>query len=200
MPNIHFRPLTLSDKFAYSLVKFLRIFVDFFFKERYGNRAIVLETVAAVPGMVGGALIHLRCLRKMEADHGWIKQLLDEAENERMHLMTFVEVIKPNLLERCLVIFAQFTFIIFYGIFYIISMKGAHRFVGYLEEEAVISYTRYLEEIDSGRIPNTPAPKFACDYWNLSSTATLRDVIIIIRDEEGAHRDVNHSFANQLNT
>ena len=31
--------------------------------------------------------------------------------------------------------------------------------VGYFEEEAVFSYTEYLYEIDSGKIPNTPAPE-----------------------------------------
>ena len=45
---------TISDKVAFVLVKFFRFFADTFFRKRYGNRAIVLETVAAVPGMVGG--------------------------------------------------------------------------------------------------------------------------------------------------
>ncbi|MFT6273451.1 MAG: ubiquinol oxidase, partial [Dinoroseobacter sp.] len=37
--------------------------------------------------------------------------------------------------------------------------------VGYLEEEAVVSYTRYLEEIDAGRVENVPAPNIAKQYW-----------------------------------
>jgi len=32
---------------------------------RYGRSAIVLETVAAVPGMVGATVTHLKCLRRM---------------------------------------------------------------------------------------------------------------------------------------
>ncbi len=51
---------------------------------------MVLETVADVPGMVAGMWIHLKCLRKMQNNRGWIKLLLDEAENERMHLMIFI--------------------------------------------------------------------------------------------------------------
>ena len=96
----HHKPENLSDRVALFFVKVLRFFADRFFAERYGNRAIVLETVAAVPGMVGGALQHLRALRRMEDDHGWIRTLLDEAENERMHLMTFILIAKPSGLER----------------------------------------------------------------------------------------------------
>jgi len=35
------------------VTKFLRLFADTFFAKRYGHRAVVLETVAAVPGMSG---------------------------------------------------------------------------------------------------------------------------------------------------
>src|SRR4029453_3125713 len=51
-----------------------------FFQRRYGHRAVILETIAAVPGMVGGALTHLRSLRRFEEDHGLIKTLLEAAE------------------------------------------------------------------------------------------------------------------------
>ena len=98
--NIHFQPKNYSDKVALYFTKFLRLLADTFFKKRYGHRAVVLETVAAVPGMVAGMLLHLKSLRKIEDDRGWIKTLLDEAENERMHLMTFVHIAKPTALER----------------------------------------------------------------------------------------------------
>jgi len=58
--------------------------------------AMLLETVAAVPGMVGGMLLHLKSLRRFEHSGGWIKALLEEAENERMHLMTFIELSQPK--------------------------------------------------------------------------------------------------------
>ena len=54
--TLHRQPEGASDKFAYGVVKVLRFFADKFFANRYGNRAVVLETVAAVPGMVGGLL------------------------------------------------------------------------------------------------------------------------------------------------
>ncbi len=192
----HFKPQNFSDKVALSFTKFLRFLADTFFKKRYGHRAVVLETVAAVPGMVAGMLIHLKSLRKMEDDKGWIKTLLDEAENERMHLMTFIHIAKPTFIERGIILIAQFIFIITYALIYLISQRTAHRIVGYFEEEAVISYTEYLNELESGKIPDQPAPEIAINYWNLPLHSTLKDVVKVIRDDEAGHRDVNHKFAD----
>jgi len=195
----HYKPQNKSDRVALAFTKFLRFVADIFFKKKYGHRAVVLETVAAVPGMVAGMLMHLKSLRKMEDDKGWIKVLLEEAENERMHLMTFIEVAKPTSLERFIIMAAQFIFIIMYSIIYLVSQRTAHRIVGYFEEEAVFSYTDYLKELESGRIKDQPAPQIAIDYWNLPLHSTLIDVVKVVRDDEAGHRDVNHSFANILN-
>ena len=197
--NKHFEPKNISDKIAFLFTKFLRFLADTFFKKRYGHRAVVLETVAAVPGMVAGMLVHLKSLRKIEDDRGWIKILLDEAENERMHLMTFIHIAKPTAFERFIIMIAQFIFIITYGIIYLISQRTAHRIVGYFEEEAVISYTEYLNELESGTISDQPAPEIAINYWNLPLHSTLKDVVRVIRDDEAGHRDVNHSFADIIN-
>ena len=194
----HYKPKNFSDRVAFGFTKFLRFLADAFFRKKYGHRAVVLETVAAVPGMVAGMLLHLKSLRKMEDDKGWIKILLDEAANERMHLMTFIEVAKPTLLERAIIMMAQFIFIIMYLFIYIVSPKTAHRIVGYFEEEAVVSYTDYLNELESGKIQDQPAPEIAINYWNLPLHATLKDVVRVIRDDEAGHRDVNHSFADIL--
>lgn len=195
---LHHSPNDLSDKVALALTKFLRFFADQFFSGRYGHRAVVLETVAAVPGMVGGALQHLRSLRLMKSDQGRIRTLLNEAENERMHLMTFVEIAQPNAFERFLIVLAQGIFYNCFFVLYLISNRTAHRLVGYFEEEAVYSYTEYLAGIDNGQYENTPAPQIAIDYWKLPADAKLRDVIIAVRADEANHRDVNHDFANQL--
>ena len=196
--TVHHKPVGVSDTVAYGFVKLLRLFADTFFAKRYGHRAVVLETVAAVPGMVGATLNHLKCLRRMCDDRGWIKTLMDEAENERMHLMTFIEVCKPTLFERFVVVAVQWVFYLFFFGLYVVSPKTAHRVVGYFEEEAVISYTHYLAEIDEGRSENVPAPQIAKDYWGLPDTATLRDVVLVVRADEAHHRDVNHGFANEL--
>ena len=159
---------------------------------------MILETVAGVPGMVGGTLQHLKSLRRIENDRGWIKILLDEAENERMHLMTFIEIAKPNSFERFLIILAQGIFYNLFFLLYLVSPKTAHRLVGYFEEEAVFSYTEYLQGVLEGKYENIPAPKIAIDYWHLKKDARLSDVIKAVRKDEMNHRDVNHYFSNQL--
>jgi ubiquinol oxidase len=197
-PGVHRKADTVSDRVAYGFVKLLRFCADTFFAKRYGHRAVVLETVAAVPGMVGATMNHLRCLRRMCDDRGWIKTLMDEAENERMHLMTFIEVCRPTLFERFVVVAAQWVFYLFFFGLYLVSPKTAHRVVGYFEEEAVISYTHYLAEIDEGRSANVPAPEIARRYWGLPEDATLRDVVLVVRADVAHHRDVNHGYADEL--
>lgn len=196
----HTAPRDLSDRLALGTVKFMRRFADRFFRKRYGHRAVVLETVAAVPGMVGGMLLHLKSLRRIRDDEGWIRTLLDEAENERMHLMTFIHVAEPSILERLLILAAQGVFFNLYFVLYLVSPKTAHRIVGYLEEEAVRSYTQYLAEIDAGRLPNLTAPDIAVGYWSLPASARLRDVVLAVREDEAGHRDANHGFADRLAT
>ena len=112
----HYAPQGFSDRFALGFTKFLRFFADTFFAKRYGHRAIILETVAAIPGMVGGTLQHLKALRRIQSDQGWIHRLLDEAENERMHLMTFIEIAQPSRFERWVILIAQG---VFYNLFFL---------------------------------------------------------------------------------
>lgn len=197
-PAIHHQAQGFSDRFALSFTKLLRFSADTFFAKRYGHRAIVLETVAAVPGMVGAMFTHLTCLRRMRDDEGWIRTLMEEAENERMHLMTFIEIAKPTWFERMVILLVQGIFLAGFSILYLVSSRTAHRVVGYFEEEAVTSYTLYLKEIDEGRSPNVPAPAIAKHYWKMTDDATLRDVVLVVRADEAHHRDVNHGFASKL--
>ena len=60
----------ISDAFALSMTKFFRIIADTFFAKKYGHRAVVLETVAGVPGMVAGVWMHFKSLRVMKAGYG----------------------------------------------------------------------------------------------------------------------------------
>ena len=129
-------------------------------------------------------------------DRGWIKTLLAEAENERMHLMIFIEIAKPNWFERWMIISAQFIFWHFYMFLYIFFPKVAHRMVGYFEEQAVISYTSYLKAIELGKIENIPAPAIAINYYGLGSDARLKDVVIAVREDERGHAQENHSMAD----
>ena len=194
------KPENFSDYFALSMTKFFRLIADTFFAKRYGHRAVVLETIAGVPGMVAGMLIHLRSLRKMKTGYGaQIREMLAEAENERMHLMFFIEIAKPNSFERLLVICAQGVFMSFYLFMYIFFPKTSHRMIGYFEDEAVKSYTEYLELVESGLVMNIKAPKIAIDYYGLSKKAKLSDLIKSVRADEMHHSEVNHSYADNLN-
>ncbi|KAF9007667.1 alternative oxidase [Hymenopellis radicata] len=223
--NLHREAQTISDKVAYNLVKLCRWGYDFVSgykhktipegsnmsldqlrKEGYLlteqgwlNRILFLESIAGVPGMVAATLRHLQSLRLMRRDSGWIHTCLEEAENERMHLMTFMSLRKPSIFFRAMILGAQGVFYNMFFLAYLISPKTCHRFVGHLEEEAVLTYTRCIAEVEAGRIPEwseQPAPKIAIDYWRLKPEATLLDVIYAVRSDETSHRFVNHSLAN----
>ena len=188
---------TNSDFIALAMTKFFRFIADKFFAKRYGHRAVVLETIAGVPGMVAGVWMHFKSLRVMKAGYGeQIREMLAEAENERMHLMFFIEIAKPNWFERYLVLFAQLIFMIFYFILYVIDYKTAHRMIAYFEEEAVKSYTDYLGLVESGEVENVPAPRLAIQYYEMGSNAKLSDLIRHVRADEQHHSEVNHKYAN----
>ena len=187
----------IRETLAMSMTKFFRFVADTFFARRYGHRAVVLETVAGVPGIVAGVWLHLKSLRKMKTGYGPdIREMLAEAENERMHLMFFIEIAKPNWFERYLVLFAQLIFMIFYFILYVIDYKTAHRMIAYFEEEAVKSYTDYLGLVESGEVENVPAPRLAIQYYEMGSNAKLSDLIRHVRADEQHHSEVNHKYAN----
>lgn len=179
------------------------------------QRAIFLETVAAVPGMVAAMVRHLRSLRILKKDDGWIHSLLEEAENERMHLFFFLKEKEPSIPFRMAIAGAQGTFWLFNFFGYLISPRFMHRFVGYIEEEAVHTYSIILRDIDRGLTPaddrNTasnlpanhishwrtkPAPKDYIRYYDLHPTATYRDVVLCIRADELSHREHNHMYAD----
>ena len=103
------------NKPARVMTNIFKITADTFFAKRYGHRAVVLETVAAVPGMVAGMWTHFRSLRRMKPGYGpKIREMLAEAENERMHLMFFIAITKPSSIEKLIVVSAQLIFFIYY--------------------------------------------------------------------------------------
>jgi len=223
---LHRDAKTMSDKIAYLFVRILRWGFDvasgykhkplppggekmsleelkkggyIMDEQQWLRRFLFLESIAGVPGFVAATLRHLRSLRLLRRDSGWIHTLLEEAENERMHLMTFMSLRKPSWFFRAMILGAQGVFYNAFFVSYILSPRTCHRFVGHLEEEAVITYTRCINEIEAGRLPkweNFPAPEIAKDYWRMERDATLLDVIYAVRSDESTHRFVNHSLAN----
>jgi hypothetical protein len=207
----HREPRDWVDRAAYYTVQGLRgafdlcsmykvrTMTDQMHERDWIRRVIFLETVAGVPGMVAGMLRHLHSLRLMRRDYGWIHALLSEAENERMHLLIALSLRQPGPLFRVAVIGGQGVFLTWYSIAYLLSPRYCHRFVGYLEEEAVHTYSKLLEDIDAGKLPSfasLKAPRIARIYYNLPADAMLRDVFERIRADEGAHRDTNHHFGD----
>jgi len=207
----HEPPETLSDKAALLSVKILRsswdLFSGYTLGKTYGlinwnenmwlRRVIFLESVAGVPGYVFAMLRHLKSLRRLERDRGWINSLLSEAENERMHLLTTMKLYNPGYLFRFGVIMAQGIMCNFLFLSYIINPRYCHRFVGYLEEEACITYTNLLNDINDNKLPrfNEECSQLAKEYWKLNNNATWGDVFYHIRADEAHHRDVNHTLA-----
>ncbi|KAH8697425.1 putative alternative oxidase AlxA [Talaromyces proteolyticus] len=209
-----------SDWVALGTVRFLRRSTDFATKYRHPpeknvqNRAddfvmterkwlvrfIFLESVAGVPGMVGGMLRHLRSLRRMKRDNRWIETLLEEAFNERMHLLTFLQLAEPGWFMRLMVLGAQGVFFNAFFISYLLSPRTCHRFVGYLEEEAVLTYSRAIEDLEAGKLPkwqDHDAPNVAIQYWNMpEGHRKMKDLLLYIRADEAKHREVNHTLGN----
>lgn len=180
------------------MTKFFRFTADIFFRHRYGHRAVVLETVAGVPGMIAGMLTHFASLRTLKRGYGTkIHHMLEEAENERKHLIFVLHITKPTMVEKGIIVVAQMAFSMFYLALYMLSPKTAHRMIGYFEEEAVRSYTDYIAKIDEGDIENVDAPEIAIEYYGLPNTAKLRDMLHCIREDERKHSVTNHRYADR---
>ncbi|KAG2519409.1 hypothetical protein JM16_007153 [Phytophthora kernoviae] len=209
IPQTHHKPKKIHEYVALLGVKALRGGFDLVSGYRgpggamtekdWLNRCLFLETVAGVPGMVAGMARHLQSLRSLKRDFGWIHTLLEEAENERMHLLIFMNMKQPGWGFRMMVLAAQGVFFNAFFFTYLVSPKTCHRFVGYLEEEAVKTYTCLLEDIEHGHLDEwciKTAPLIGRSYYNLPDDAKVYDMIKCIRADEANHRYVNHTFAD----
>ncbi|KAI5866828.1 alternative oxidase [Durotheca rogersii] len=165
-------------------------------------RFLFLESIAGVPGMVAGMLRHLHSIRRLKRDNGWIETLLEESYNERMHLLTFIKMCEPGWFMKFMLLAAQGVYFNALFVTYLISPKITHRFVGYLEEEAVHTYTLAIKQIEEGHLPKWSDPKFvvpdiAVQYWHMpEGKRTMKDLILYIRADEACHRGVNHTLSN----
>jgi hypothetical protein len=134
------QPQTFGDRLASGVVMFLRKSYDFvtgynpekMTEKAWAFRCLFLETIAGVPGMVGGMVRHLNSLRFLRKDRGRIPHLLEEAANERFHLFVFLNLLNPGWFLRGFIIVAQFVFFNAYFLCYLMSAKTCHRFVGHL--------------------------------------------------------------------
>jgi hypothetical protein len=203
-------PETVSDKIMHFLVKAV-LYKGFnkltgFNKDDPSPRScewrlMILESIAGCPGMVAASMRHFKSLRAMERDHGWIHTLLEEAENERMHLLVVMKMFQPSLLTRCVVIGAQMVVLPLMTLTYLLHPKSLHRFVGYIEETACQTYHDLvrLTETEGTALHDAwrhlPAPAIAKSYWHMSENSKWVDVLRNLYADESNHRDVNHTFA-----
>lgn len=197
---VHRPPESNLDSLAYWTIRTMRFNFDWMSGWIFGvpnslkaiNRMIFLETVAGVPGSIAATLRHLASLRRMRRDSGWINTLLAEAENERMHLLTALQLRQPGNFMKGVVFLTQGVFFNFFFLAYLCSPRYCHRLVGYLEEQAVITYTEIVQCIDGGfmeELKNTPIPEFSRKYWKLPKDAGMRELILAIRADEDHHRE-----------
>lgn len=117
-----------------------------------------------------------------------------------MHLLTFLKLAKPGLFMRLLVLGAQGVFFNGFFLTYLISPRACHRFVGYLEEEAVLTYSRAIRDLEAGKLPEwekLEAPEIAIQYWKMpEGNRTMKDLLLYVRADEAKHREVNHTLGN----
>ncbi|KAJ5385094.1 hypothetical protein N7517_003005 [Penicillium concentricum] len=215
----HRKAYTWQDRAALGTVRLLRWGMDFvsgyhtgsttntntlsnhlMTEEKWIARFVFLESVAGVPGMVAGMLRHLKSIRRMRRDNGWIETLLEEAYNERMHLLTFLKLAEPGPTMRLMVLGAQCVFFSGFSLAYLISPQICHRFVGYLEEEAVITYSKAICDLENGHLPgweSLQAPDMAIKYWQMpKGQRCMHSLLLYVRADEAKHRDVNHALGN----
>lgn len=205
----HLEPKGVRDRLALNATKAIKVLFDTATGWKHEhitvsnimNRVIYLETIAAVPGMVAAIVRHFRSLRTMQPDGGMLQMFLEEANNERMHLLTFVRMKDPNLFFRLMVLVGQVGFGSIFSLAYMISPKFCHRFVGYVEEEACSTYTKIIHAIEEApdgtelaAWRTETAPSLAIAYWKLGEKGTVLDLMYAVRADEAEHRDVNHLF------
>mmetsp|Transcript_2310 Transcript_2310/g.4945 ORF Transcript_2310/g.4945 Transcript_2310/m.4945 type:complete len:297 (-) Transcript_2310:228-1118(-) len=164
-------------------------------------RLIVLESFAGVPGFMAAAFRHFASLRTLQRDHGAIFTLLEEAENERMHLLVCLKMFEANAVTKALVFAAQFSMVPFLATVYMVKPQAFHRFVGYLEETAVHTYANILKHVDTPGTHlhedwhNLPAPEIAINYWNLAPLPAPTTTEMLL--EGGPKRDLDLRLGNQ---
>lgn len=118
-----------------------------------------------------------------------------------MHLLVCLKMFEAGRATRALVVAAQVILTPFLTILYAVHPKSVHRFVGYLEETAVETYSNILDHVEkpgshlNKSWAHLPAPGIAKSYWCLPEDATWKETLRHMLADEAHHRDVNHTFA-----
>jgi len=204
----HVAPEGWMDKATYWILR--GVYSAFNFMTRFDKndpspssmkfRLILLESVAGVPPFIMGGYRHFRSLRNMSYDGGRIFTHMEEAENERMHLIICMQLFEAAWYTKAAVVVAQILITPFCWFFCLLNPRYLNRFVGYLEELACETYGTVLEHISNPEKQlhvwnEMKAPPVAIQYYDLEEGATWPDTLKRIYADETMHRDVNHTFA-----
>lgn len=149
----HREPVNFRDKFALRWIGGVRIFVNTLTgkdhekrdAKTWFNRMVLLESIAPIPGLVVGTAKYFKNLSSMKVDRALTHFMLEESENERTHLFLWLNYNKSTYLSRMFIAFKQIAFYNVFFLTYMISPYTCHRFMGYLEEEAIYNYTMFLK-------------------------------------------------------
>ncbi len=209
LPRPEIKPKSFSDYVACLLVKAFELpFEDLNTTFSRGGdrmegqvcrRMVLFESVAVVPGKVIADRLHFLSIRRRIDYSDRIIPLAQEAENEKVHLFTFLTMCKPSRLTKIQAVLYLYIYRLVFGTLYRLHNRTAHKLVAYVELEAVNSYTKILRAMDGGPLEHwnrLPAPQIAKDYWKLPKDATMKDVVLSIRADEALHRETNNYLAD----
>ena len=198
-------PKGFSARYAYFSVWLLKKIFDTFTlrpqhlmtEHKYVNRLILLNSISAVPGFMGAMCRHLKSLRTLKKDYGWINHLISEADNERMHLFMFLGMTTPSAILKVYLFGVQFMFSSLFFVSYMLSPRYCHKFMEYFQNQAVKTYTECIEAIDNGPLSKwktKPCSEEAAKYYELSSEATIRDMILAVRADAAISREIHRYY------
>ncbi|ETO59491.1 hypothetical protein F444_22164 [Phytophthora nicotianae P1976] len=162
------------------------------------NRCLFLETIASVAGMVESMARHLRSARSLKQDD---QSIIEESKNERIHQLIFLEMKEPGWLTRMTVFAVQAVTFPAFALAYMVSPRTHQRFVEFLEDEAVKTYTYLLEDMEHGHLDEwciTTAPLTGRNYYDLPDDAKVYDMIKCILEDEARNRDMRRAIVHPI--
>eukprot|EP00760_Papus_ankaliazontas_P011346 PhM_4_TR14726/c0_g1_i1/m.78878/K17893/AOX1, AOX2; ubiquinol oxidase len=198
---VHHVPTTPGDYFALGLVRVIRAIANMSYRDRYIHRCFPLVALGPALPLASAAAHQLRTTLSMrkydDAFNERCLKLLEEAHNKQMHYATLCEFTSLTTGDRVLTTLAQFFCSCFFWLFSFLFPRVACRTLAYMAEEATVTLTHFVNDIDAGRIADIPTTTLCNEYWEMPPETTLRDAVLRMRTDVMVTRDWNHHLANQ---
>lgn len=202
----HHQPKGVRDWVAYgllnSIIRMFDVLSGFqpnnMTEKKWGRHFLFMESISGVPRVIASFVRHLKAIFYKQHDSGAYHHLIQEEENERMHLFLWLTITNAGIFVKTSIALYQVFFAFFFGTMYTLSPRVGHRFLGYLEENIIRSYTLLIRDLEEGKLPNWKTmrePKILFEYYELPEDKVFRDLILEVRADEVLHREVNHLMA-----